>query len=374
MNRLSKNVVSALLVVVCLLLAPAAWAVPMWSRRYNVPCTSCHAYPSLQLTSAGLDFFRKGHRFDTDTFDKDFSHLLAAHIETEYEVAKGEASQFTTPDLHLHAGGAVSQFFSAYVDAMTTGEFEAIYAQATKPFAKDAFVTARAGKLSPTIIRNYANGLMASASAPMIITGTTVGLNPFTPARDSFGVTVAGGWKSLFFEGGVINGEDIPGQVAVNRHKDIYASGELAFPDGLSGIGLYTHRGGYDIEDPSVAAFDRYNRSAVFANFTRNAFRLAGAYLTGKDTIEGRNRPKISGYYAQGDLNALGRIVPFVRYESARTDTGGDIERQRRGVVGFSVSAFETEASGARITVEAARTSDGGTHNNSALINLLLAF
>lgn len=174
----------------------------------------------------------------------------------------------------------------------------------------------------------------------------------------------------------MINGEDIPGQVAVNRHKDVFASGEVMLPDGVSGIGLYTHRGGYDIEDPSVAGFDRYNRSGIFANFTRDAFRLAGAYLTGRDTIEGQaDRPKITGYYAQADLNKLKNVVPFIRYESARTDSGGgEVERQRRGVIGLSFSAFENEVSGARITVEAARTTDGGGHSNSGLISLILAF
>jgi hypothetical protein len=355
-------------------LAPAARAVPMWSRRYSVPCSTCHAYPSLQLTAAGLDFFRKGHRFDSDTFDKDFSHLLSAHIETQYQVAQGTATQFTTPEFHIHAGGAVSEYFSTYVDAMTTGEFESISLQATKIVNKDEFVTARAGKVSPTIIRNYANGLMASASTPMIITDTTLGSNPFTPARGSNGLTAAAGWKSLFFEGGVVNGEDIPGQVAVNRHKDTFASGELALPDGISGIGLYTFRGGYDIEDPSIAAFDRYNRNALFANFTRDKFRVAGAYVTGKDTIANQPEGKIRGYYVQTDLQATGKVAPFARWESTRTDTGSEVDRQRKGTLGVALNAFQNDVSAARVVFEGARTNDGGSHNNSVLIGLLLAF
>ncbi len=323
----------------------------------------------------GLDFFRKGHRFDTDTFDKDFSHFLGGHVETEYDIAQGTASQFTQPDFHLHAGGALSEYFSAYLDANVNNDFEAIYAQATKAFGKESFVTARAGKLTPTIIRNYANGIMASASTPLIITDSTLGLNPFTPARGSFGVTAAGGWKSLFFETGVVNGEDIPGQVSVNRHKDFFASGEFALPDGVTGIGLYTHRGGYDITDPSVGAFDRYNRSALFANFTRSAYRVAGAYVTGKDSIASLSDQKIRGWYVQGDLNSIRKIAPFVRYEATRTNDGAsDVERQRKGTIGFSLTAFETEVGAGRIVIEGSRTTSAESHSNSALVNLLLAF
>ena len=374
MIHLQRMLIFVCFILIIVSLAPAAWAVPMWSRRYNVPCSLCHSYPSLQLTSAGLDFFRKGHRFDTDTFDKDLSHLLSAHIEAEYDFVQGTPTQFTRPDLHLHAGGAVSEHFSAYADANVNNDFETIYLQATKSIGKDGFVTARAGKLSPTIIRNYANGIMASASNPLIITDTTLGPNPFTPARDSYGISGAGGWKSLFFEGGVINGDDIPGQAAVNRHKDFYASGEYALPDGISGVGLYTHRGGYDIEQSDLAGFDRYDRTAVFANFTRSRFRIAGAWLTGRDSIAHQPRETIRGFYVQGDIKTFSKVVPFVRYDFTRTNTGSDPERQRKGTIGVALSAFETDVSAARIAVEAARLTAGGTHTNSALINLLLAF
>src|SRR5262249_4431802 len=94
-----------------------AEAVPAWSRRYGVACGTCHAFPSLQLTATGLDFFRRGHRMAGDTTDKDITHLLSAHGEWDYEVKNGESNPFESPEFHLHAGGAFSQYFSAYVDA-----------------------------------------------------------------------------------------------------------------------------------------------------------------------------------------------------------------------------------------------------------------
>ncbi len=373
-SSFQRTLIYATLVLITAAIVPTAWAVPMWSRRYSVPCSTCHSYPSLQLTSAGLDFFRKGHRFDKDAFDKDLSHLLSAHVETEYAVEKGAPSQFTKPDFHLHAGGAVSEYFSTYVDANVNNDFESVYGQGTWTVKNDAFVTARAGKFIPTIIRNYAGGLMASASTPMIISDATLGSNPFTPTRGSFGVNVASGWKSLFFEAGVVNGEDIPGQASVNRHKDTYASAELALPDGISGFGAYYHRGGYDIEDPTAGGFDRYDRAAVFANFTRDKFRVAGAWLTGKDSIAVQPNLKISGYYVQADFRPTTIMVPFARYEYAKTDGGADSGRKRKAVVGCSFKLFENDVSAARLVPELARNESGGVRGNSALINFLLAF
>jgi hypothetical protein len=74
---------------------------------------------------------------------------------------------------------------------------------------------------------------MASASTPLIITDTTLAGNPFTPARDSFGVDIAARWKSIFMQTGVVNGEDVEGQAAVQNHKDLYATGEFAHTDAL---------------------------------------------------------------------------------------------------------------------------------------------
>ena len=172
----------------------------------------------------------------------------------------------------------------------------------------------------------------------------------------------------------MVNGDDVPGQVAVNRHKDTYASGEIALPDGISGFGVYYHRGGYDIEDPTAPGFNRYDRAALFANFTRDKFRLAGAFLTGKDSIALQARQKISGYYVQADIRPSPMMVPFARYEYAKTDNGSDSERTRKGTLGCSFSLFENEVSAARVVAEVARNERGADRSNSALLSFLLAF
>lgn len=356
-----------------LLTAPTASGVPMWSRRYGVPCNYCHAYPSLQLTSDGLDFFRRGHRSKGDSFDKDLAHLLSAHVEWEFNGEQRQPTAFETPSFHVHAGGALSGAFSGYVDAGINEELEAAYLQYTAEHGPDTYFTARAGKVSPTLIRDYGNGLMASASTPMILTDAVLGQNPFTPARGSFGVDVAGRWKSLFLQAGVVNGEDVEGQAAVMNHKDFYATGEFALPDGLSGVGVYYHRGGYDLGDPDVAVlFDRYEREGVFANFTRDRFRLAGAYLFGRDRVSTLNESKIRGYFVQADLMPAEWLVPFVRYEQARTEEV-ETERGRKVTLGCAVRIYQSEITAGRLVFELSRKKEGGLWANAALFHLLWA-
>lgn len=356
--------------------AVPAYGVPAWSRRYGAPCGLCHSYPSLQLTADGLDFYRRGHRLKNDTYDKDFTHLLSSHVEWEYNLKEGESTAFTRPDLHLHAGGALSPVFSVYADANVNGtDLESIYLQATKEWGDTTYVTARGGKISPTIIRNYGNGLMASASAPSILTDTALGDNPFTPARDSYGVDVAGRWNALFVQAGVINGDNISGQAAVNNHKDVYATAELTLPGSVSGVGLYAYRGGYDLGDPTVTSlFDRYERYGVFANFTRDKFRIAGAYLVGTDRIQTQDDRKLHGFYVQGDVHPFDWLVSFARYDDVTTEGEQGDDRLRKGTLGCSFRVYESDVTGGRLVLEVSRKQEAGVTTNAALFNVLWAF
>lgn len=352
-----------------------ARAVAMWSRRYELPCSACHAYPSLQLTAMGLEFYQRGHRFTGDTFDKDWTHLVSAHIEWEYDAVQGEPTSFTRPDLHLHAGGAVAPLFSFYADANVNTDFEVIYLQLTKSLGKETYFTTRAGKLSPSIIRTYANGLMASASTPLIITDATLENNPFNPARDSYGVSVAFGGNAFFVEGGVLNGDDIPDQVSVGNHKDLYATAQVRAPDGISGAGLYYFQGGYDLgNDTTGFLFDRYDRQGVFANYTRDTFRLAGAYLYGVDDVESLPNRKIRGYYAQVDGHPGQWVAPFVRYDEVKTESENGSLRTIKGSLGTSVTLFANEVTGGRLVVEVFRKRDGSDWVTGGVFNILWAF
>ena len=346
----------------------------MWSRRYGMACGSCHVVPGLQLTGGGLDFLRRGHRFEADTFDKDFTHLISAHGEWEYEVLQGENTAFVSPDFHLHAGGALSKYASAYADVNLNNDVEAIYAQLTKSFSETMYLTARGGKFPPTLIRNYGLGLMTSASNPLIVTDGTLGDNPFTPARDSSGLSFAARVKSFFFETGVVNGED-SGTATVANHKDVYATAEFTVPDQATGIGLYYYRGGYDLTDPIAGiVFDQYDRGGLFANFTHDKFRIAGAYLGGKDRITSLTDRTIRGYYAQVDGYPAAWAAPFVRFDDVRTEIDSVSARTRKATLGCAFRLYETEVGGGRVVIEASRRKDDSEERDGALFNLIFAF
>lgn len=355
---------------------PSSQAVPMWTRRYNVPCSMCHAYPSLQLTDGGLDFLRRGHRFEGDSFDKDLFHLISAHVEWDYEVQKREATPFSSPEFHIHAGGALARMFSAYVDAGvgSESELETARLQFTKE-SGDTYFTARAGKFIPALIRNYGGGLMSSASTPLVLTDATLDDNPFTPARPSFGVDVAARLKRFFFQTGMVNGEDVEGQAAVANHKDVYTTAEVVLRDGLSGFGLYYHRGGYDLGDASAGfLFDRYDRQGLFGNFTRDKLRVGGAYVRGKDRIETLEDRKIGGYFVQFDVHPIDWLVPFVRYDGVKTTDETDEIRTRKGTLGCSIRLFENEITAGRTVLEVSQKREAGVNTNAALLGLLWSF
>lgn len=372
-----KSVGVVLVVLFLLLHAAPASAVPAWSRRYGAPCGMCHASPGLQLTATGLDFLRRGHRLQDDTFDKDLANLLAVHVEWTYtKKDKEPAPPFETPDLHLHAGGAISSHFSTYGDVtLNGGVIETLMLQFTEEQGKESYFTARIGKISPTVIRNYGNGLMTSASTPLALTDATLGDNPFAPARESFGLDVGQRWKRLFIQAGVLNGEDLPGQAAVNNHKDFFATAEVTATDQPTGIGLYYYRGGYDLGDLAAPTlFDRYDRASVFGNYTLDKVRLAGAYVFGKDRVQTLAERKIRGFYAQLDGHPRDWVAPFARYDWVKTDQAEAPLRTWKITLGSAFRLFESDVTAGRGVLELYRKNEAGVESNGVLVNLLWAF
>src|SRR5262249_43634015 len=150
----------------------------------------------------------------------------------------------------------------------------------------------------------------------------------------SFGVDVAGRWEALFVQAGGGNGGGGVGQGGGHNHKDIYSTGGGALPGGLCGGGLYYYPRGYELRNPDTGfLFDRYDRKGVVANFTRDRFRLAGAYLYGKDRVETIPERKIHGWYVQTDLQAAGWLVPFARYDDVTTEDESGKDRTRKGTL-----------------------------------------
>jgi hypothetical protein len=358
-------------------LAPRCSAVPAWSRRYETPCSSCHAYPSLQLTGMGVSFLRRGHRLEDDAAEKDFSKLLSGHVEWAYTLEQHENAPFPPPEFHLHAGGALSPFVSAYLDANVNSNFEVVYGQYTHPMGKEGYWTARAGKTIPVILREYAAGLGAGGSTPLVIGAATLGQNPFTPTRDSYGLDAGGEWGRMFVQGGVVNGDDVPAVALVGSHKDLFATAQTHLSGQPTGAGVYYFRGGYDLVTGTSgeSAFDRYDREAVFANVTTYRFRVAGAYLFGRDNIEGDpQQPTISGFYIQADLTPSRPLTPFARFDQVETEEVAGAGTVRQVTLGTSVALYVTDATGGRVSAEISRNDNGTSTTNAGTLTLVFAF
>ena len=216
---------------------------------------------------------------------------------------------------------------------------------------------------------------MASASTPLVLTDATLAENPFTPARGSFGIDVAQRWKGLFVQAGVLNGEDVPGQVAVNDHNDVFASAELTASQQPTGVGLYYYRGGYDVVGAGTETlFDRYDRTGTFANFTRDKFRVAGAYVFGRDRLPNLAARKISGFFVQADAHPVAGLVPFARYDWFKTELEEGSEKTWRVTLGSAVRLFESEVTAGRAAIEVYRRSEAGLAANGVAASLLWAF
>ena len=169
--------------------------------------------------------------------------------------------------------------------------------------------------------------------------------------------------------------EDVAGQASVNNHKDFYATGEFALPDGLSGVGLYYYRGAYTLGDPAVAVFfDRYDRMGVFANFTRDRFRLAGAYLYGVDHVSALPDRKIRGYYIQSDFGAADWVVPFLRWDDVTTTADDESNRTQKATIGCAIRLYESEWTAGRVVLEGSRRKEAGVYTTGGLFSVLWIF
>ena len=120
--------------------------------------------------------------------------------------------------------------------------------------------------------------------------------------------------------------------------------------------------------------FDPYDRTSVFANYTRDRVRLAGAYAFGKDRVETLAERKIRGFYVQADVHPVDWGVPFARYDWVGTEQEGETERTWKVTVGCALTLFESDITAGRAVIELYRKNEAGVGANGVMANLLWAF
>ena len=106
-------------------------AIPAWSRLTSQSCNACHATPTWQLTSMGLEFLKNGHRIEAtkvDAKDQKLENYMSFvwkgraygdsldSQRTGLANTQKPATNFEQHSFSLYTGGALSDRFSYFTE------------------------------------------------------------------------------------------------------------------------------------------------------------------------------------------------------------------------------------------------------------------
>lgn len=364
-------------------------AIPAWSRLTGTSCTTCHATPTMQLTSTGLEFLKNGHRMDAtkvDAKDQKLDNYISlifkgrAYADKSDNKSIGTVQKPSTQlELHsfsLYTGGALSDRFSYFAElylnentGSTSGpnivqgdgarkKMAEAFIQYNQPLGKDMFLAVRMGEILPEILHVFGVGARSAEQRALVLNGAKVGSNPYQPFNRQQGVDAKLNTKHFEVAAGVLNGSANTNSIDADNHKDIFASALWKFDSHESALGLYQYNGQYTnyatANDPSTAiTFDnKFDRTGILARFIRDNWRVVGVYFTGKETfnLAGLNA-KNKGYYALVDYNFTDSFGVFARadYFKPRDDQDANT---KQFLVGLNGMFYQSDKAGARWNLE----------------------
>lgn len=376
-------------------------AVPAWARLTTMSCSDCHALPTLQLTSMGLEFQRNGARLTATTYDASDQRLetyASITVDASAQAVKSAkpATQTAQPDFQVVSGGALSDRFSYTLmyhfntGATPSDGMEEAFIQYNLPISETAFLQIRGGQVNPEILRDFGLGAGSVLGAPLVFSTPVAATSPFTLGTAGRGVDAKLNWSRLELAAGVLDtltpttdatGASVSGPSPTN-HKDTYASALYRFDDHASGIALFRLDGQNPVLDPANAGTplftDNFYRNGALFRFIRDDWRLMGAYFEGQHQVDvtGTNA-KNAGYFALCDLNFTPTFGVFGRYDFVRPDKADTTKDQAMKTIGLNGIAFSSAQAGGRWTVQGSRTTykDGITPDNDQLtLDLIVAF
>ncbi|HEU4401414.1 MAG TPA: hypothetical protein VFT43_04860, partial [Candidatus Polarisedimenticolia bacterium] len=207
--------------VMALFPSPAS-AIPAWSRKYGVACSTCHYPAPPRLNQYGHKFRRAQYRlpeeFNKEADWKSLGNYVAMRVRMRYEYESNEAtnsvtSSFNLSDATLFFAGPVSKNFSGFVELERPGNEEIVEAVVSiggirgKP---DSFATFRAGQFH-TLTRVGFGGLdrPTGITTPNALSRALVAGNAFKLNQDQVGVEGTYVHKNWRVIGQVLNGSDI---------------------------------------------------------------------------------------------------------------------------------------------------------------------
>ena len=379
-------------------------AIPAWSRLTGTSCNACHATPTWQLTTTGLEFLKNGHRMEAtklDAKDQKLDNYMSFvwkgraygdsldSKRTGLATTQKPATNFEQHSFSLYTGGALSDRFSYFTElylSENTGnasganvvqgdaarkKLAEAFLQYNQPINPDMFVAVRAGEILPGILHVFGVGARSAEQRALVLNDPLAGnSNTFRPFSRQQGMdaTLNSTHSETSLSVGVVNGSStsVTNSIDADNHKDWYASALWSFDKSQSAVGLYHYQGQFSNyatpnDFATALSFDnKFKKDGLMARFIRDKFRLVGAYFLGEETmapgtiISGvpTTKTKNKGFYGLVDYNFTDSFGIFARYDSL--DPNKDVANNQITMVMFGLNGmlYQSDKSGARWNFE----------------------
>ena len=318
-------------VAMLLVLAQPAAAIPAWTRKYGMDCSSCHV-AGFKLNRFGQDFLRSGHQMANWEEKQDLGSHLSVAQKSRYNwsqtVVNGsvkpgsKVNSFEQHALSLYMGGPLQKEWSYFAELYwhensgnTSGSSDLndygrskladAYLQYIHHEAEAKYTSVRFGQFSPFLLHLHGVGARLSQDRAYVVNSGTVGDNPYKPFMRQYGLEVSQYVQGFTATAAVMNGTGgkLFNRVDNDLKKDVYGTLDYSIDDFGSMLGVYGYVGHYplpvDNKDlptgvsgnpiPSsvhytkYTTYDEFNQIGVLGNFTRKQGALVGAFFSGKN-------------------------------------------------------------------------------------------
>ncbi len=353
-----------------------AEAMPMFARKYKMPCAGCHEPSPPRLNAVGYKFRRAGFRMpenigEEETSDFNFSDYISGRIQARQTVShvsddssgsnvSSTSDLFEMREITLYpVTGSFMKYFSSESELSLSPdqnvEIENAWVRGVYG-GKDLWYEARIGIFHP--FEGYGGSDRPLSQSRPLFETAAANQNQDTLVRlwgvDHVGAEVGIQWEdtSLSFSvNGRMNTEVEEGKVVAvgitpspKNERDILISANqiIGKHSGVSAlymhgaVGLPTAPGGF-ISGTDMAMFDdTYDRLAVFASTGTGRFTgLAGGEIGWDDTRDSttgqQTKFKSFGAFGEVDASITSYAAGFARYDFFDPSTSKD-NNQQHGV------------------------------------------
>jgi hypothetical protein len=378
---LALSIVALLLVMV----QPAA-AIPAWTRKYGMDCSSCHA-AGFKLNRFGQDFLRSGHQLANWEEKQDIGGHLSVAQKSRFNWSQtmvdgavkpgSKVNSFEQHALSLYMGGPLQEEWSYFAElywhensGSTSGSSDLndygrskladAYVHYVHHEAEAKYTSVRFGQFSPFLLHLHGVGARLSQDRAYVVNSGTVGDNPYKPFMRQYGLEVSQYVQGFTATAAIMNGTGAKlfNRVDNDLKKDVYGTFDYSIDDFGSMLGVYGYSGHYplSVDAPKTyVGYDDFNQLGVLGNFTRKQGALVGALFTGvnkfsltnevaapADTANTAVDRKSMGYYAEVQLYMLHpRVQPYVRWDFWDPNTDVDDNEVLGPMVGVSWRALD---------------------------------